>query len=94
MNVCVSQLDDSRVSTKCSQSDIFNVSGGRVGRYEIIPSILNGNLMSAFGKNTEWCSSHGFLARNLGYSLNSRPYRRSMNGGIKLNSIDFIWRAL
>ena len=94
MNVCGSQSSDYGVSTKCLQLDISDMSGGRVGRYEIIPSILNGNLMSSFGKNTEWCYSPGFLARNLGHSLTSRPARRSMNGGIILISIDFIWRAL
>ena len=92
--MCGSNLGDYGVSTNCLQSDISDVSGGGVGRYDTIPSILNGNLMSSFGKNTVWCSSPGFLARNLGHSLTSRPARRSMNGGIILISIDFIWRAL
>ena len=94
MNVCVSQLGDSGVSTKCLQSDTSNVSGGRVGRYEIISSILNGNIISSFGKNTEWCYSTGFSAKNLGHSLNSGPDRRSINNEIKLTSIDFIRKAL
>ena len=93
MNACGSQIGDSGVSTKCLQLEMSNVSGGRVGRYDIIPLILNGNIISSFGKNTDWCYSTGFLARNLGHSFTSRPDWRSMNGGIKL-SIDFIWRAL